>query len=39
MKLHNVDIFIIVGYFFAVILVGLWVSRRGAKDFEFLFPG
>jgi solute:Na+ symporter, SSS family len=39
MKLHNLDVFIIVGYFFAVIGVGLWVSRRGAKDLDSYFLG
>ena len=39
MKLHNIDVVIIVGYFFTVILVGLWVSRRGAKDLDSYFLG
>jgi SSS family solute:Na+ symporter len=39
MKLHAVDIAIIVGYFLVVILVGLWVSRRGAKDLDSYFLG
>src|SRR5580658_52073 len=32
MRLHPVDIAIVVVYFFAVILIGLWVSRRGTKN-------
>ncbi len=39
MKLHNIDVVIIVGYFFTVILVGLWVSKRGAKDLDSYFLG
>jgi Na+/proline symporter len=39
MKLHAVDIAIILGYFAAVILIGLWVSRRGAKDLDSYFLG
>jgi Na+/proline symporter len=39
MKLHAVDLAIIVFYFFAVILAGLWVSRRGAKDLDSYFLG
>jgi Na+/proline symporter len=32
MKLHSLDVAIIATYFLATILIGLWVSRRGAKD-------
>jgi Na+/proline symporter len=39
MQLHTLDIAIIVGYFLVVILVGLWVSRRGAKDLDSYFLG
>jgi len=39
MKLHAVDIAIILGYFLVVISVGLWVSRRGAKDLDSYFLG
>src|ERR1019366_2412426 len=39
MKLHTLDIGIIVGYFVVVILVGLWVSRRGTKDLDSYFLG
>lgn len=39
MKLHALDIAIIVGYFVVVILVGLWVSRKGAKDLDSYFLG
>ena len=39
MKLHAIDIAIIVAYFVTVILIGLWVSRRGAKDLDAYFLG
>jgi Na+/proline symporter len=39
MKLHPLDIGIIVGYFIAVVLIGLWVSRRGSKDMDSYFLG
>lgn len=39
MSLYTLDIAIIVGYFAAVVLVGLWVSRRGAKDLDSYFLG
>ena len=39
MKLHALDIAIIVGYFILVILIGLWVSRRGSKDMDSYFLG
>lgn len=39
MIFHAADIAIIVGYFAAVIVIGLWVSRRGAKDMEAYFLG
>jgi SSS family solute:Na+ symporter len=39
MKLHSLDIGIIVGYFVLVVLIGLWVSRRGAKDMDSYFLG
>jgi Na+/proline symporter len=39
MKLSAVDIAIILGYFLTVILIGLWVSRRGAKDLDSYFLG
>ena len=39
MKLHAVDVFIILCYFLTVILIGLWVSRRGAKDLDSYFLG
>ena len=32
MRLHPVDIAIVLVYFFVVILIGLWVSRRGTKN-------
>jgi SSS family solute:Na+ symporter len=39
MKLHTADVAIMVSYFLAVILIGLWVSRRGAKDLDSYFLG
>src|SRR5579872_5510207 len=39
MKLHSFDLAIIVIYFVAVILIGLRVSRRGAKDLDSYFLG
>jgi SSS family solute:Na+ symporter len=39
MKLHTLDLAIIVAYFVTVILIGLWVSRRGAKDLDSYFLG
>ena len=34
MKLHRLDIAIIGIYFVTTVLIGLWVSRRGAKDLD-----
>ena len=39
MKLHAIDLAIILCYFVAVILVGLWFSRRGVKDLDSYFLG
>ena len=39
MKLHALDLLIIAAYFVAVILIGLWVSRRGSKDLDSYFLG
>ena len=39
MHLHALDIGIIVGYFFLVVTIGLWVSRKGAKDLDSYFLG
>lgn len=39
MHLHAVNIAIILAYFLTVILIGLWVSRRGAKDLDSYFLG
>ena len=39
MKLHSIDIAIMVGYFLVVVLMGLWVSRRGAKNLDSYFLG
>src|SRR6476619_6989148 len=39
MKIHSVDLAILLVYFAATILVGLWVSKRGAKDTDSYFLG
>jgi SSS family solute:Na+ symporter len=39
MKLHTLDIAIMVAYFLAVVLIGLWVSRKGSKDLDSYFLG
>src|SRR6476660_6885863 len=39
MKIHSVDLAILLVYFAATILVGLWVSKRGAKDSNSYFLG
>ena len=39
MTLHALDVGIIVAYFAATILLGFWVSRRGAKDLDSYFLG
>src|SRR4029079_1398799 len=39
MKIHFVDLAILLVYFAATILVGLWVSKRGAKDPDSYFLG
>lgn len=39
MQLHALDIGIIVSYFILVVAIGLWVSRRGAKDLDSYFLG
>jgi Na+/proline symporter len=39
MHLHPLDIGIIVTYFVLVLTIGLWVSRRGAKDLDSYFLG
>ena len=39
MKLHSLDIAIIGVYFVTTVLIGLWVSRRGAKDLNSYFLG
>jgi Na+/proline symporter len=39
MKLHALDLAIILVYFLTVVLLGLWVSRRGAKDLDAYFLG
>jgi solute:Na+ symporter, SSS family len=39
MSIRSVDIGVLVAYFVATILVGLWVSKRGAKDMDSYFLG
>jgi solute:Na+ symporter, SSS family len=39
MKLHGIDLGIIVSYFVVVLFAGLWVSRRGSKDLDSYFLG
>lgn len=39
MKLHAVDLVIILAYFFTAIGIGIWVSRRGTKDLNSYFLG
>jgi Na+/proline symporter len=39
MHLHAIDLGIILGYFVLVVSVGLWVSRRGAKNLDSYFLG
>jgi solute:Na+ symporter, SSS family len=38
-KVSGIDLVIILMYFLCVILVGLWVSKRGAKNMESYFLG
>jgi solute:Na+ symporter, SSS family len=39
MKVSGIDLVIILMYFLVVILAGLWVSKRGAKNMESYFLG
>ncbi len=39
MHLHSLDITIIGVYFVTTVLIGLWVSRHGAKDLDSYFLG
>lgn len=39
MHLHALDLGIILGYFVLVLAIGLWVSRRGARDLDSYFLG
>lgn len=39
MTIHSVDVAVLIAYFVATILVGLWVSKRGAKDMDSYFLG
>jgi SSS family solute:Na+ symporter len=36
---HPVDVAVLIAYFVATILVGLWVSKRGSKDLDSYFLG
>ena len=39
MTISSVDVAVLVAYFVATILVGLWVSKRGSKDMDSYFLG
>ncbi|HVU27081.1 MAG TPA: sodium:solute symporter family protein [Verrucomicrobiae bacterium] len=39
MKLHSIDVAIVVVYFITAVLIGIWVSRRGSKDLNSYFLG
>jgi SSS family solute:Na+ symporter len=39
MKLHAIDVAIVLTYFLVAILAGIWVSRRGSKDLNSYFLG
>ena len=39
MKLHPVDITMVLVYLLIAVLIGVWVSRRGAKDLNSCSPG
>ncbi|HTX66565.1 MAG TPA: hypothetical protein VMD31_12400, partial [Opitutaceae bacterium] len=39
MHLRPIDLAIILGYFVLVVVLGLWVSRRGVKDLDGYFLG
>ncbi|HVU07768.1 MAG TPA: sodium:solute symporter family protein [Verrucomicrobiae bacterium] len=39
MKLHSIDIAIVIVYFITAVLIGVWVSRRGSKDLNSYFLG
>ncbi len=39
MTISSVDVAVLVAYFAATILVGLWVSKRGSKDMDSYFLG
>jgi Na+/proline symporter len=38
-RLQLLDVAILLGYFAATILIGLWVSKRGSKDLDSYFLG
>jgi solute:Na+ symporter, SSS family len=39
MAIRSVDVAVLVAYFVATVLVGLWVSKRGSKDMDSYFLG
>jgi Na+/proline symporter len=39
MKLHSLDLAIVLVYFLSAVLIGMWVSRRGSKDLNSYFLG
>ncbi len=39
MQLHLIDLIIVIAYFVLVVGIGIWVSRRGAKDINSYFLG
>src|SRR5262245_65645182 len=39
MSIRSIDVAVLVAYFIATILIGLWVSRRGSKDLDSYFLG
>src|SRR5882724_5929856 len=39
MSIRSTDVAVLVAYFLAVLLIGLWVSRRGSKDMDSYFLG
>ena len=39
MKIHPVDIVIIIGYLFIVVITGVWLSKRASKNLNTYFLG
>lgn len=39
MSIRSTDVAVLVAYFIATIMVGLWVSKRGSKDMDSYFLG